>query len=256
MDFSGMTEYIKEGGVRVKLQQNGSATSSILTAELEDSVRKKNMTADTHVDGADTAEPSNDSMCTGYLVPADLVRAWQCNQKLLEIDRPVDKNVGDNLAELERVVKCKDDDVITPSDKQMIVAGKLGDFLTSKKTRGIDNAVVSRDGLPTSAGQTDTTQTPEERMLASIPVTYVPRTRKILQAWGEKGMTWDKDGKVYLDSRPVLGANMGSLLPARCDSTCTGFTARGIQTCISTHGISTVTTINVCQPRVEKNSWY
>ena len=82
-----------------------------------------------------TAEPSNDSACTGYLVPADVVRAWQRNQKLLEIDRPADKNVGDKLAELERVVKRKDDDdVIPPSDKQMIVARKLGNFLTSKKT--------------------------------------------------------------------------------------------------------------------------
>ena len=168
------------------------------------------MTGDVHVA---TAEPSNDLACTGYLVPADVVRAWQRNQKLLEIDRPADKNVGDKLAELERVVKRKDDDdVIPPSDKQMIVARKLGDFLTSKKTRGIDNAVVSREGLPTSAGQTDTTQMPEERMLANIPVTYIRKARKIMQAWAEKGMTWDKDGKVYLDGRPVLGANMGSLL--------------------------------------------
>ena len=166
------------------------------------------MTANVHVA---TAESSNDSACTGYLVPADVVRAWQRNQKLLEIDRPADKNVGDKLTELEQVVRRKDD-VIPPSDKQMIVAHKLGDFLTSKKTRGIDNAVVSREGLPTSAGQTDTTQTSEERMLANIPVTYIRKARKIMQAWAEKGMTWDKDGKVYLDGRPVLGANMSSLL--------------------------------------------
>ena len=38
--------------------------------------------------------------------------------------------VGDKLAELERVVKRKDDYVIPPSDKQMIVGRKLGDFLT------------------------------------------------------------------------------------------------------------------------------
>ena len=82
-----------------------------------------------------TAEPSNDSTCTGYLVPADVVRAWQRNQKVLEIDRPAGKNViGDKLAELEQAVKRKDDDnVIPPSDKQMIVARKLGDFLTSKE---------------------------------------------------------------------------------------------------------------------------
>ena len=168
------------------------------------------MTADGHVA---TAELSNDSACTGYLVPADVVRAWQRNQKLLEIGRPADKNIGDKLAELEQVVKRKDDDdVIPPSDKQMIVARKLGNFLTSKKTRGIDNAVVSREGLPTSAGQTDTTQMSEERMLANILVTYIRKARKIMQAWAEKGMTWDKDGKVYLDGRPVLGANMSSLL--------------------------------------------
>ena len=126
-----------------------------------------------HIDTT-TAEPSNDSTCTGYLVPADVVRAWQRNQKVLEIDRPADKNVGDKLAELEQAVKRKDgDDVIPPSDEQMIVARKLGDFLTSKKTRGINNATVSCEGLPTSTGQTDTTQTPEERMLANIPVTYI-----------------------------------------------------------------------------------
>ena len=102
--------------------------------------------------------------------------------------------------------------MIPPSDKQMIVARKLGDFLTSKKTRGIDNAVVSREGLPTSAGQPDTTQTPEERMLANILATYMWKARKIMQAWAEKGMTWDKDGKVYLDGRHVSGANMNSLL--------------------------------------------
>ena len=162
---------------------------------------------------ATTAEPSNDSTCTGYLVPADVVRAWQRNQKVLEIDRPADKNVGDKLTKLDQAVKRKDgDDVIPPSDKQMIVARKLGDFLTSKKTRGIDNATVSLEGLPTSIGQTDTTQTPGERMLANIPVTYIRRARKIMRAWAEKGMTWDKDGKVYLDGRRVSGANMNSLL--------------------------------------------
>ena len=158
-------------------------------------------------------EPSNDSTCPGYLVPADVVRAWQRNQKVLEIDRPADKNVGEKLTELEQAVKRKDgDDVIPASDKQMIVARKLGNFLTSKKTRGIDNVAVSREGLPTSAGQPDTTQTPEERMLANIPGTYTRRARKIMQAWAEKGMTWDKDGKVYLDGRRVSGANMNSLL--------------------------------------------
>ena len=73
-----------------------------------------------------TVEPSNDSTCTGYLVPADVVRAWQRNQKVLEIDRPADKNIGDKLAEVEQIVKHKDG-VIPPSDKQM--ARKLGDFL-------------------------------------------------------------------------------------------------------------------------------
>ena len=158
-------------------------------------------------------EPSNDSTCTGYLVPADVVRAWQRNQKVLEIDRPADKNVGEKLTELEQAVKRKDgDDVIPASEKQMIVARKLGNFLTSKKTRGIDNVAVSHEGLPTSAGQPDTTQTIEERMLANIPDTYTRRARKIMQAWAEKGMTWDKDGKVYLDGRRVSGANMNSLL--------------------------------------------
>ena len=33
-----------------------------------------------------------------------------------------------------------------------------------------------------------------------------------MRAWAEKGMTWDKDGKVYLDGRRVSGANMNSLL--------------------------------------------
>ena len=41
------------------------------------------MTAAAHVDGAATAESSNDSTCTGYLVPADVVRAWQCNKMCL-----------------------------------------------------------------------------------------------------------------------------------------------------------------------------
>ena len=91
--------------------------------------KKKNMTA--HI-ATTTAEPSNDSTCTGYLVPADVVRAWQRNQKVLEIDRPADKNVGDTLVELEQIVKHKDD-VIPPSDKQILVARKLGDFLTSKE---------------------------------------------------------------------------------------------------------------------------
>ena len=77
-------------------------------------------------------EPSNDSTCTGYLVPADVVRAWQRNQKVLEIDRPADKNIGDKFAEVKQIVKHKDD-VIPPSDKQMIVARKLGNFLTSKE---------------------------------------------------------------------------------------------------------------------------
>ena len=37
------------------------------------------MTADAHADGAATA----DSTCTGYLVPADVVRAWQRNKMCL-----------------------------------------------------------------------------------------------------------------------------------------------------------------------------
>ena len=158
-----------------------------------------------------SAEPSIDSTCTGYLVPADIVHAWQHNQKLLEIDRPADKNVGDMLVELEQVVKHKDD-VIPLSDKQMLEARKLGDFLTSKKTRGVNNVVVSHAGLPPSTEQTDSTQMSEEKTLASIPGSYIPKARKILQAWREKGMTWDEDGNVYLNRSPVLGADLGSLL--------------------------------------------
>lgn len=161
---------------------------------------------------AGRAEPSTDPACTGYLVPADIVRAWQRNQKLLEIDRPADKDVGEKLVELEQAVK-RSEDAIPPSDKQILVARKLGDFLTSKKTRRADNAVVSRKGLPSSStGQMDSAQASEEGMLASVPASYIPRARKILQAWKEKGMTWDKDGKVYLNGSPVLGADVRSLL--------------------------------------------
>ena len=96
---------------------------------------------------------------------------------------------------------------------------------------------------------------PEERMLASIPVTYVPRARKIMQAWGEKGMTWDKDGKVYLDDRPVLGANMGSLLRHAATRRVRASLPEGYKP-VFQHMESQVTTINVCQPLVEKNSWY
>ena len=111
-----------------------------------------------------------------------------------------------------------------------------------------DIVLVSCEGLPTSAGQMDSTQTPEERTLASIPDSYQPKARKILQAWREKGMTWNKDGNVYMNGSPVTGADLSSMLLHAA-------TARGIQTRISTHGISTVNMINVRQPRVEKTSW-
>lgn len=153
------------------------------------------------------ADPSVNPACSGYLVPADIVRAWQRNQKLLEIDRSADKHVGDKLIELDHAVKHKDN--VAPSDKQRIVGRKLGDFLLVKKMRGIDNASVS---LPSSAGQANATQTVEERTLANIPITYKQRARKIMQSWADKGMSWDEDGNVYLNGSPVSGANLDSLL--------------------------------------------
>ena len=77
--------------------------------------------------------------CSAFFVPGEVVHAWRRNQKVIDLDRPDDKQVGDKVLSLERAIER---DTVPPPDKQMIVARKLGEFLTSKKARDVGRAIA------------------------------------------------------------------------------------------------------------------
>ena len=161
-----------------------------------------------------TAERGGDTggqaQCSGYLVPADIVHAWHRNQRLLDLDRPADKQLGDRLAQLERAIKR---DAIPAPDKQVTVAQELGKFLTSKKARAADaTAAATRPLVASSSGRSTRVDEVRERALTGVPASYKRKGENIVKSWAEKGMTWDEEGNIYLKGKRVEGATLGPLL--------------------------------------------
>ena len=115
----------------------------------------------THQEDGDHHTPT----CSAFFVPGEVVHAWRRNQKVIDLDRPDDKQVADKVLSLERAIEC---DTVPPPDKQMIVARKLGEFLTSKKARDVGRAIAP----PVAAAPPASSETPmseDERFLSEIP---------------------------------------------------------------------------------------
>ena len=158
----------------------------------------------THQEDGDHHTPT----CSAFFVPGEVVHAWRRNQKVIDLDRPDDKQVADKVLSLERAIER---DTVPPPDKQMIVARKLGEFLTSKKARDVGRAIAP----PVAAAPPASSETPmseDERFLSEIPVSYRSKAKKLMRAWSQKGMTWDARGNIYLKGKPVRGGSLAELL--------------------------------------------
>ena len=156
----------------------------------------------THQEDGDRHTPT----CSAFFVPAEIVHAWRRNQKVIDLDRPDDKQVGDKVLSLERAIER---DTVPPPDKQMIVARKLGEFLTSKKMRDVGSAITPPVAAPASS---ETAMSEDERFLSEIPMSYRSKAKKLMHAWSQKGMTWDDGGNIYLKGKAVRGASLAQLL--------------------------------------------
>lgn len=145
--------------------------------------------------------------CSAFFVPADIVHAWRRNQRVLELDRPADKQLVDKAVSLERAIGR---DGVPPTDKQMIVARRLGEFLASKKSRDVDRTFTASDHVATTARAQD--EDDDKRLLSRIPPSYRSKAEKLMGEWSRRGMTWDSSGNVYLKGKHVQGASLTSLL--------------------------------------------
>ena len=121
--------------------------------------------------------------CSAFFVPAEIVHAWRRNQKMIDLDRPGDKQLGDKVLSLEQAIER---DTVPPPDKQMIVARKLGEFLTSKKT--CDGSAITTPASNIIAAPASS-ETADECVLSEIPISYRPKAKKLMRAWPQKGMT-------------------------------------------------------------------
>ena len=149
--------------------------------------------------------------CSAFFVPADIVHAWRRNQRVMELDRPADKQLADKVVSLEQAIER---DVEPPTDKQMIVARRLGEFLTSKKTRNVDvdDAFTAPSNMATVGKQGEIAMSKDERFLSQIPPSYRRKAKKLMDAWSQRGMTWNDSGNIYLKGKLVKGASLTSLL--------------------------------------------
>lgn len=150
--------------------------------------------------------------CSAFFVPADIVHAWRRNQRVLELDRPADKQLADKVVSLEQAIEH---DVEPPTDKQIIVARRLGEFLTSKKARNVnvDNAFTAPSNMITvGKNRGEIAMSKEERVLSQIPPSYRRKAKKLMDAWSQRGMTWNDSGSIYLKGKLVEGASLPSLL--------------------------------------------
>ena len=101
--------------------------------------------------------------------------------------------------------------MVPPPDKQMIVARKLGEFLTSKKMRDGGSAITTPASNIIAAPASN--ETADECVLSEIPISYRPKAKKLMRAWSQKGMTWDDDGgNIYLKGKVVRRASLAQLL--------------------------------------------
>ena len=159
--------------------------------------------------------------CSAFFVPGEIVHAWRRNQKVIDLDRPDAKQVGDKVLSLERAIER---DTVPPPDKQMIVARKLGEFLTSKKARDVGSAIAPPVAAPASS---ETSMSEDERVLSEIPMSYRSKAKKLMRAWSQKGMTWDDRGNIYLKGKAVRRGSLAQLLhhasSGRCRNPPIGF---------------------------------
>ena len=146
--------------------------------------------------------------CSAFFVPAEIVHARRRNQKVIDLDRPGDKQLGDKVLSLEQVIERE---TVPPPDKQMIVARKLGEFLTSKKTRDATSAITPPGNIAAPA-RSETAMGEDECFLSEIPISYRPKAKKLMCAWSQKGMTWDDGDNIYLKGKAVRGASLPQLL--------------------------------------------
>ena len=147
--------------------------------------------------------------CSAFFVPADIVHAWRRNQKVIDLDRPADKQLADKVLSLEQAIER---DTVPAPDKQMIVGRKLGEFLTSKKTRDVGSAFTAPSNVATVGKRGETAMSKDERFLSQIPPSYRPKAKILVHAGSQRGMTWDDSGNIYLKGKAVKGASLTPLL--------------------------------------------
>ena len=158
----------------------------------------------------DRKDGDHTGTCSAFFVPAEIVHAWRRNQKVIDLNRPGDKQLGDKVLSLEQAIER---DTVPSPDKQMIVARKLGEFLTSKKTRDSGSAIATlASNIIAAPASSETTAGEDERVLSEIPISYRPKAKKLMRAWSQKGMTWDAGGNIYLKGKLVRGASLAQLL--------------------------------------------
>ena len=113
--------------------------------------------------------------CSAFFVPADIVQAWRRNQRVMELDRPADKQLADKVVSLQQAIER---DVEPPTGKQMIVTRRLGAFLTRKKTRNVDDAFTAPSNVATVGKQGEIAMSKDECFLSQIPPSYRLKAKK------------------------------------------------------------------------------
>ena len=126
--------------------------------------------------------------CSAFFVPAYVVHVWRRNQKVIDLDRLADKHLGDKVLNMEKAIEH---DTVLPPDKQMIVARKLGEFLTSKKTCDATSAITTPINMAAAATASkrrwgETAMSEDERFLSEIPPSYRVKAKKLMHVWSQR----------------------------------------------------------------------
>jgi hypothetical protein len=161
-----------------------------------------------------------------YLVPEQILKSWQREQRVREIDRPRDTVLA---AGDENVTEALKKASMTDYDRNLLVEQRVAQFLKEKALREASATSTSyphASATPVSTGEQqqqqqqqeqqqspETTRPSKDAYVTKLPKTYRERGAQLLRLWESDGdITWNADGRVSLKGREIPGSNLQRLL--------------------------------------------
>lgn len=137
--------------------------------------------------------------CKLYLVPEDVINTWQAEQRMQQVNAPVDTAVTQVDRKMQSILEDKS---LTDYDKEKIFSQELAKYRSMRDQKPSPPAVM----LPN-------TQVTDNELMTSIPKMYKQKAAALLKYMqSDQDIKWDQHGQLNIGGKVISNSHIVDLL--------------------------------------------